>query len=242
MNEHPTGMSNEPTPDFAWPYRVTELLFEWLSTRGQKLLEVFRRRIPHFVAQAACWSCLAYIGLVWICLCYIRYPVIPYGFWEMVEWLVVVTAITFGAIFTVHPGGTLVVALLFLLTTLAVYFALSLFYVSCVLLDAVRRHSFWLKAYRPVMFAGATASLALATFVDGSYRFWDRPFNVTVWAEFVFVTGSAWAALFCHLVRNKLMEPGRPSDGCEVDSRPCIGFWASRLLGCEWPSGGVFSA
>jgi tetratricopeptide (TPR) repeat protein len=162
------------------------------------------------VLRVVSWSFVAYIGLVWICLCYIRYPVIPYGLWDIVEWVVVVAAVTFVAIYTVYAGGALIAALVLLLTTVAVTFSLSLLYVCWVLLVALRKHSYWLKRYRPVVFAGAAASVALATFVDGSYRFWDRPFEIYQWAKFVFVAGSAWAALFCHLVRDKLMDGDRP--------------------------------
>jgi hypothetical protein len=93
---------------------------------------------------------------------------------------------------------------------LAVYLTLSLLYVCWVLLDAIRKHSYWLKFYRPVVFTGVASSLALATFVDGSYRFWDRHFEITQWAKFAIVASSAWAALFCSLVHDRLMEPGRP--------------------------------
>jgi len=86
MNESPLGMPREPTPDFAWPFRIAELIFEWLSAaweRFTKQLEALGRRCPRFVVQAALWSCVTYVGLVWISLCYIRYPVAPYGLWDV---------------------------------------------------------------------------------------------------------------------------------------------------------------
>jgi len=211
MDERPMGMPDEPTPDFAWPHRITEILIEGLSDLGRSVLEqleTLQQRLPRFIVQAASWSCVAYIVLVWICLCYIRYPVVPYGLWDLVEWAAAVAAVTFGAIY-MYVGGTLIAALLVLLMTLAVYLTLSLWYVCFAVLDAVRKDSHWLRSYRPVLFTGLVASLALATFADGSSRFWDRPFEITRWAEFVIVTGSAWAALFVILcAKNSCRETG----------------------------------
>jgi hypothetical protein len=62
------------------------------------------------------------------------------------------------------------------------------------------------------MFTGAVAIATLATFMEGSRRFWDRPFDVLEWMTLALVAASAWAGLVCHLLRNKvtLVEtPGR---------------------------------
>ena len=74
-----------------------------------------------------------------------------------------------------------------LLLTLTVYFALSLLYLCWQFWSALRKGSPWLRRYRSAMFVGMAACLLVATFVDGSYRFWDRPFEVRHWATLVFV-------------------------------------------------------
>jgi hypothetical protein len=125
-------------------------------------------------------------------------------------WLTVVALITFAAVYTVCVGGSLIAALLLLLTTFGVYLTLSLSYLCWVVFEAARKRSRWLKSYRLVLLTGAAASLSLATFIDGSYRFWDRPFDITNWAKFVLLAASAWAALFCHLVRDKVLWRGKP--------------------------------
>jgi hypothetical protein len=215
MNENPLGTPDEPTPDFAWPYQIAELLSEWLNDQWEDVLGQFergllKRRFPRLVMQAVLWSCVAYIGLVWVCLCYIQFPVSPFGLWDMVKWVAIIAIVPLIAIYILYAGGATVALLLSLLLSIAAYFTLSLCYVCWVLWGAVRKRSPWLDRYRNVVFTGLAGSLILATFVDGAYRFWDLPFEIAPWARLVLISTSAWAALFCHLVRDKAMEPAMP--------------------------------
>jgi hypothetical protein len=215
MNKSPLGPADDSTPDFSWPERIIERFVEWLSGQWENLLDhletgLFERRLPRLVLRVVLWSCVAYIGLVWLCLCYIRFPVGPYGLWEVVKWVAIVIAVTFGAIYTLYAGGAAIALFLSLLLSIVVYFTFSLAYLCWVLPGAVRKRSPWLQRYGPVMVTGLIASLALATFVDGAYRFWDEPFDVAHWATLVFISSSAWATLFCGLVRDRAMQRATP--------------------------------
>src|SRR5260370_38746736 len=105
------------------------------------------------------------------------------------------------------------VLLLWLIFLVCVYFALSLFYLCYVIWHSIRMESHWLKRYRSPLFVGMASVLLLATFVDGSWRFWDRPFEVYGWVRLVLVGVAAWAALFCRLVRDKVEGRGAPLRG-----------------------------
>jgi hypothetical protein len=211
-NEGPlTGISDERIPDFAWPHHIAEFLSDWLRKQWENLVEqyvsgFFRRRFPRLALQTAFWSCIAYLGLLWLCFCYVYYPVSPYGAWDIVKWIAIVVTVTLGAVYATCAGGATTALLLSLLVALTVYFALSLLYLCWALWGALRKDSPWLRGYRSAVFLGLGASLFVATFVDGSYRFWDRSFELRHWATLAFVAASAWAALFCHLVRDKVME------------------------------------
>lgn len=241
-NEDPIVISEERIPDFAWPYQIAELLSEWLSAQWKTLVEqytegFFRRRIPRVALQTAFWSCIVYIGLLWVCLCYIYYPVSPYGVWDLMKWVAIVAAVTLSAAYTVCGGvygGIAIALLLGLLLTLTVYSALSLPYLCWELWSALRKGSPWLKRYRSAMFIGVAACLLVATFVDGSYRFWDRSFEVKHWATLVFVAASAWAALFCHLVRDEVMEGGKPRSVLKWT----VGFAMGITLVAYWGANG----
>ncbi len=219
MNDNLSGQKNELVPDFAWPFRIAELLAGWISTQWNRLLDELASRLPtspmtRFATRAVVWSCFAYIALVWVCLCYIRFPISPYGLWEIVKWVAIVTVLTavmaYGVISAVLAGSGTIALLVLLFFSAIVYFSLSLFYLCWIIGGALRKRSSWLHHYRSVILTGLMAILVLATFVDGSYRFWDRPFAITAWVKIVLISAAAWATLFCGLVRNKAMQPGTP--------------------------------
>jgi tetratricopeptide (TPR) repeat protein len=242
MNEDPIEIFDERIPDFTWPDHIAEFLSEWLSAQWKTLVEqyaagFFRRRIPRMALQTAFWSCIVYIGLLWVCLCYVYYPVSPYGVWDFVKWVAIVAAGTLVAAYTLYGGvygGITIALLLYLLLALTVYFALSLLYLCWQLWSALRKGSPSLRRYRSAMFIGMAACLLVATFVDGSYRFWDQPFEVRHWATLVFVAASAWAALFCVLVRDKGMERGKPRSVLKWT----VGFAIGITLFAYWGASG----
>jgi tetratricopeptide (TPR) repeat protein len=79
-----------------------------------------------------------------------------------------------------------------------------------VVWNAKKEQSVWLRRYRPMMLTGIITVLILATFIDGSYRFWDRPFHLVAWGKLVFIGASAWAALFCYIARDEVLQPATP--------------------------------
>ena len=114
----------------------------------------------------------------------------------------------FGATYVLYEGGGIALLIISLVTSIAVYLGLSLVYLCWVVVSATLKRSMWLDSYRPVLLIGLGSSLALATFVDGSYQFWDRPFAAGSWIRFFFIIVSAWAALFCHLIRDQAIHSG----------------------------------
>ena len=201
-------------PDFRWPHRVTELIFEWLQNLWESLADYAAAHVRHltflgWVQVLIILGGVAYLAILWIGFCYIRFPVSPYGVWDIAEWVMVTGSVVWGAI-GVYFGGALLLALLWLMVLVTVYFTLSLGYLCWTVWNAHRRQSRWLKRYRVVMMLGMALALALATFVDGAYRFWDAPFTTFRWVKFAVVGASAWAALFCHLTRGNVRHRGTP--------------------------------
>ncbi|HEX3683851.1 MAG TPA: hypothetical protein VHU83_15055 [Bryobacteraceae bacterium] len=199
-------------PDFAWPYKVAQRLSSWLEVRRHELAqtgtELAKVRFFRPVLQAFGWSCVAYVATIWVCLCYIYFPVPSYAFRDFVEWTVIVGPVTFGAIYALYAGSAAMALLAGMFLSFTVCFGLSLLYVFWVVTRAIREGLQWLKYYRPVLLLGFGSSLALATYVDGSYRFWDKPFEISHWVCLVFIAVSGWASLFCHLVRNQALRVG----------------------------------
>jgi len=75
--EHGSGSGEvHESPDFCWPFEVAELMVEWLGYLWECLtnntLAYLRRRMMLrwalvFIALAG----IAYLPLLWICLCYV---------------------------------------------------------------------------------------------------------------------------------------------------------------------------
>jgi hypothetical protein len=243
MSTSSFGPSSEPTPDFGWPYYVAEFISEWLNGQWQNFqfgARLPRRPFPRVVVQTLLWSSLAYTVLVWACFCYIDFPVSPYGLWDIMTWVIVVSAVTLAAIYTIYAGGVTIVLLVSVLLSIAIYLTLSVSYLSWVLSGAVLKRSPWLIRYRFVMLTGLGASVVLATFVDGSYRFWDAPFEVISWAKLFLISASAWAALFCHLVRNKVMEPASSRAVVKWTVGLTIGFGVFAFFGASFQKAEYF--
>jgi hypothetical protein len=237
-NDRHCGLPDEPAPDFAWPHDVAELFCDWLDALWEMLLEWFEtalleRRFPRAVMQVLFWSGVAYAGLVWVCLCYVRFPVSPYGLWDMVKWVVIVVAVTLGGIYTVYSGGITMALFLSLLLAMFVHLTLSLSYLGWVFWTATLKRSLWLERYRFVLATGLVASVALATFVDGSNRFWDRHFEITPWIVLLLISASAWAALFCQLARNRAMEPATPRAVVKWTVGLAIGIGVAAFFGAN---------
>ena len=241
MNENVFGTPNEPAPDFAWPFHIAEALSEWLNAQWETFLDfgegLLERPFPHFLIKLFLWSCVAYAGLAWVCLCYIRFPISPYGLWDIVKWAGVVIVVTLGAIYTMYMGGLTIALFLSLFLSITICFTLSLGYICWVLLGAVLKRSSWLKRYRSVVITGLVASLALATFVDGSYRFWDRPFEIVSWTKLVLISASAWAGPL--LLPRSQQGYGARISSCrgEVDGWPNDWRWYRRISGSERSEG-----
>lgn len=206
--------TDSQTPDFGWPYRATEFIFEWATDRYRNLrdnlwAEVSKRPFLRSIVRTFLLSSAAYLILVWVCVCYVQFPVRPFGLWDLGKWVILAGTLIWGAI-GVCWGLSTIVLFLWLLLLLAISLTASLTYLCWVVWNAQRRWSAWLYWYRPAMLIGVIAVLTLATFVNGSRRFWDRPFDLVAWGTLVFIGASAWAALFCHLARNKTLGPGTP--------------------------------
>jgi len=199
--------SGASPPDFGWPHRVAEAIFEWLEVVFEDLLdratEVSSRPILGAVLRAAVLSGVVYLVILWACFCYLHFPISPYTLSDFVVWVFLATGLIWGAL-AIFLGVAQFVLLLWLILLVCVYFALSLFYLCYVIGHSIRMESHWLKRYRSPLFVGMASVLLLATFVDGSWRFWDRPFEVYGWVRLVLVGVAAWAALFCRLVRDKV--------------------------------------
>jgi len=212
MGDHFQKRPDAPPLDFSWPYRVAEFLAEWLRDRWHDLCWWFGIGLARFplvrrVLSGLMWSCLAYIGLILICVSYVYFPVSPYGLWDILAWVATVAIVTFVSVYTLYAGGYLFLSLCLLLFSIGVYFTLSLSFICWALARAARHHSEWLRRCRTALVTGLLASLVLATFVEGSDRFWDGPFDIRNWTKLFLLSISAWATLFCGLVRDRANDP-----------------------------------
>jgi hypothetical protein len=41
---------------------------------------------------------IAYLALLWVCFCYIWFPVSPYGIWDSLEWMMLAGSVVWSAI------------------------------------------------------------------------------------------------------------------------------------------------
>jgi hypothetical protein len=194
----PTSTTGSPPPDFGWPHRITNLLVEWLEDLWERLryttaTELPQRHLLRSLLVALICSTVAYLGLLWACFCYLRFPINPYSWLDVAEWVVLASAVVWGTL-ALYVGAVQLLALLSLIVLIVAYFALSLSYLCFVVWQSLRFGSPWLKRYRTGMFLGTVAIVTVATFVDGSKRFWDEPFSVLHWATLVFLFASAWGS------------------------------------------------
>jgi hypothetical protein len=204
----------QDVPDFRWPYKIAGHASEWLSNRWE---DVKDKALTHLEGHAVLrWTLvviitavLAYLLVLWGCFCYLKFPVSPFGVWDLMEWLIKAGSVVWGAI-ALYFFAAFLFVLLWIMLLIATYFTLSLGYLCWSVWNAHRTPAPWLKRYSPVMIFGMVAALGLATFADGAYRFWDMPFTAFHWAKFAFVSVSAWAALFCHLMDGNVRFRGTP--------------------------------
>jgi len=61
----------------------------------------------------------------------------------------------------------------------------------------------WVEQYNRAIPLGIVISLLLATFIEGSYRYWDQPFSLTSWIQTAFICCTVWAVLFSILMRER---------------------------------------
>lgn len=201
-------------PEFRWPHRVTELTFECLSTLWESLSDYAADQIRNQtllgrVQVLIALAVTAYLALLWVCLCYIRFPISPFGVWDLVEWAITAGSVVWGAIGVYFSGVTLL-ALLWVLLVIVIYLTVSLGYLCWTVWNAALKQSPWLGRYVPVMMFGMTASVAAATYAEGAYRFWEPPSTAARWMAFAAVGVSGWAALFCYLMRDSVQQRETP--------------------------------
>ena len=144
-----TSATDPPPPDFGWPYRVTERIFEWLRDLWDRLLsqldlELQKRPILHSFLRVAMCSGAAYFVLLWVCLCYLRFPVSPYSFGDIAKWVIFAAALVWGGI-AISLGAAQLFLLVWLLSLIAVSFTLSLFYLCSV--NSVRTHESYVRLF-----------------------------------------------------------------------------------------------
>jgi hypothetical protein len=197
-------------PDFGWPYRVTESIFEKLSEFWNDIEDaVSANAIANRIAAGIGVIITLYLLLIWLSICYIEFPVSPFGFWDFAKWLLVAGSLIWGTV-GFALGLTVLAGILFLCAYVFVLFALSLCFLSWAIWQGFREHSDWIKRYYIVTIAGFIAALVLVAFVEGSDRYWSDPLDPEKWGRLALIIISAWSALYCHLVRNKLHDPKTP--------------------------------
>ena len=140
-------------PDFGWPYKITDRIFEWFSDLWHGLLDVLDRELSkrpllHSVLRATMWSAVAYLVALWACLSYVQFPVSPYDFEDIAEWVALATALIWGG-FGLYIGAAQLFLLFWILLLIALSLTLSLFYLCSVVWKAQREQSAWLRRYRP---------------------------------------------------------------------------------------------
>ena len=83
--------------------------------------------------------------------------------------------------FCVYFAAAQILLLSGLLLMFAASFLLSLGYLCWLVWNAQSKNSAWLQDHRNSMLISTLTVAVLAIFVDGSYRFWDRPFDILRW-------------------------------------------------------------
>ena len=215
-NNVPSNNDNaEDIPDFYWPERICENCVDGLKNVWEGIndkVQMLTARHPSAkkLLVVLLWASILYFVLVWIFACYVYFPVAPYGIWDIFGWVIFIS-IGFVLIisFLLHLLsiiGTISWALLLF----AFNFALSLLHLCWTVVDAAQKKAAWLDSYRRVLALGIVSALVLATYIDGSYRFWDSPFDFSAWLRTVLIILAAWASLFCYVARDKVMEVGSP--------------------------------
>jgi hypothetical protein len=204
----------QDVPDFQWPYRVAERIFErltdlWGVIKDMAAAHLVRRAGLRWTLVFVVSAGLIYLVTLWVSFSYLRFPISPFGAWDLAEWLIETGSVVCGAV-ALYFFTAFLFAVVGVMLSISTHLTLSLGYLCWNVWNSHGRQSAWLKRYSVVMIFGITMALALATFVDGTYRFWDRPFTAFRWAKFAFVGACAWAALFCHLMRDNATSRGTP--------------------------------
>jgi hypothetical protein len=207
-------VAKEATPDFRWPGRVCGDI----AIKVDKYLDRFinwlqkERRKRSFIGV----SSIVLAGLlgtyalsVLVAVCYVKFPIPPYTFWDVAYWglipiLFILVAV--GLIFTLIHLSLFV---LFLIYT-GGYFILSLVYLPWSIWNGYSTGSLWVKRYRLILSGGFLIATCMAIFIDGSYRFWDKGFVPAAFIRTLLICLSAWASLFCVTVRDKALQPDTP--------------------------------
>ena len=206
-------------PDFRWADRCCDALMNALEGFWYSFVRILERRIEHHpalrvVARIGSYGLFTYLALLWASACYVTFPVSPYGFWHLVGWIFIAGAIAVGGVWAavwLYLGGTFLAATLSMFLLLLLWLTLSLFYLTYTVFTAVRTKATWVSPYRVVIVVSVILTVALATYVDGTERFWDRPFELLPWSKTFLLGISAWAALFCLIARDKVMESRTPN-------------------------------
>jgi len=74
----------DESPDFGWPRRITNTVFESLASHWETMLDNTGGR---WAMTAMALVGVAVLTVLWFCYCYMRFPVRPYGLWDIAEWL-----------------------------------------------------------------------------------------------------------------------------------------------------------
>lgn len=215
---HRHSTATRPPPDFRWVERCCNALVNVLEGFWHSFVRIFERRVEQHpvlrvVGRIVVYGLFACLALLWASACYVTFPVSPYGFWDLVGWIFIAGAFAVGGVFAAvssYLGVASLAAILSLLLLLLLWFTLSLFYLSYTVFKAARTKATWVSPYRVVIVVSVICTVALATYVDGTWRFWDRPFELLPWLKIFFLSISAWAALFCWIARDKVMEARTP--------------------------------
>lgn len=206
------------TPEFRWAdrcYSAVDSLLEglWGSLRRQvksaTARHPFVRGTGKFIFGIA--LCGAYIcaAFLWGSACYVFFPIFPYTLWDVVAWVFMAGFLLISGIFGVY---SLFFGFVFLgyLLRLLLWSVLSLFNLFYVVIDATRTRAKWVIPYRSILIACPAGIVALATYADGTSRFWDQPFEFLPWFRLCFFGLSLWSALFCLIARDRVVERETP--------------------------------
>jgi tetratricopeptide (TPR) repeat protein len=207
-------VAKEESPDFRWPGRTCgdiALRLDRYTDRFFNRLREARHKRPFVgILYLALAGLLAIYALsVLVAVCYVQFPVSPFTFWDLARWSLIPIFSIAGAVGLFFALIHLSIFLLFLVYTCG-YFILSLAYLPWSIWKAYLAGSLWLKRYRRVLPGGLLTATILAIFIDGSYRFWDKRFVPAVFIGTLLICLSAWASLFCVIVRDKALQPDTP--------------------------------